>query len=222
MCWQLARDCQIPSLSRRSATDGWTVGGSSTLQTEPKATYAVSWTDVESWGSEVGGVSKRLSTDGCAVHLKHLLRVRGRNISSSEQTLLNSFFCNKKTPKIKVIYVLQIDGHVIGHGWEHWPFFCVSRCRLKRSAVVWETPGEKERKERKTFAASPALNAVFLKSPAKRRSPRRTRRHFNSIYPPSAPFINHELLGRLLSRQSIRVSRVPSEVRVCEASGTLQ
>lgn len=92
-------------------TDGWTDGGSSNLLSEePKATYA------EGGGAGGGLLSKRLCNDGCVVHLKHLLRVRGRNISSSEQTLLNSFFCNKKTVKIKVIYVLQIDSQVIRYG----------------------------------------------------------------------------------------------------------
>lgn len=179
MCWQLARDCQIPSLSRHVVTDGRTVE-LAVWGTEKPHTH-------KELGRGGGGekkslLSKRLRTDGCAIHLKHLLRVRGRGISSAEQTLLNSFSCNEKTLKNRVIYVLQMGSHVIRCVQKHSPFLCVScLCRPKRSAVF------DKHQTRITSAASHALKAVFLKSPAKRWSPRRRHGRFSPIYPQSPP-----------------------------------
>lgn len=127
-------------------------------------------------------LSNRLRTDGRAVHLKHLLRVRGRGVSSAEQTLLNSFSRNEKTLKNRVIYVLQMDGRVIRCVQKHSPFLCVSRlCRPKRSAVFGK------HQTRITSAASHALKAVFLKSPAKKTIASKEARPFQSYLSTVAP-----------------------------------
>lgn len=70
------------------------------------------------------------------------------------------------------------------------PFVLHIALQTEEVGCRWQSPDEKEAKRGKkniTSAASLALNAVFLKSPARSGSPRRRCGHFNPIYPLSTP-----------------------------------